>query len=223
MYLKQRTRKYTEDEISDETEEAWEKLVEWMHEIPAPVDEKTGRVCKNHLTIDKEDKAEWIEFYDDLHELLPSMPAMFRGYIPKLVTYSLKFMSLIHLLKCYEKNDLTHRVRKSTVSAALRVTRYCAGQEMKLVASMSKASDPYKAAFAKALISLKHEVKRGKLKLSSIRSKANEFLPQNLELDDKDKRLGTWLREIGLEVTSGAANKTVVIWNDEIISSMVGN
>jgi hypothetical protein len=138
----------------------------------------------------------------------------------KLKIYCLKFMVVLHLLKCYTKNKLSQTVKESTVRGAIKLAEYFAGQAMQLVLKTSKERNPYEPVIREALLSLEDEVKRGKLLLSRVRTKVNELLPSKLAIDsDRSKELAGYLRDMGLEVKPGTGNKSIVFWKSEIISS----
>lgn len=209
---------FTEDDISEEVERAWFNLLSWLYNIPALFDPVTGCITKNILTVEDTGKALWIEFHDELDRIKMEMPKQFRGYLPKLITYSLKFINFLHLLKCYPKGKLSLTVKTSTVRGAISITRFFAGQAMRLSTQVYEQQDPLFATARQALISLKDDFKNGKLLLSVVRQKVNERLPENMALDGFDKTLGACLRDkMGLEVRESNGGKTYVYWNADII------
>jgi len=216
MRLNELQPEYTDDCISDKNEKDWLTLVKWMYDIPVTVDPDTGFIVKQIFTVSDEGKMVWKEFFDELSTLYPFMPEMFRGYIPKLKTYCLKFMIVLHLLKCYSRGRLDLTVSKSTVRGAIKLTRYFSGQAMQLVIGTSKQQNPYKSVILKALISLQDEVKNGKLLLKRVQETVNESL-LTLALEVGDKKLAAYLRDMGLEVIPSTGNKSVVYWNAKII------
>ncbi|OGU05530.1 MAG: hypothetical protein A2075_23855 [Geobacteraceae bacterium GWC2_58_44] len=220
---------FSDYDLSKGDEGVWSNLIDWMYAIPAPVDPVTGVIIKNTLIVEDDGKKIWIEFHDNLSEQQKYMPNRFKGYIPKLITYSLKFMAVLHLLKCYQKGKLSLTVKESTVRGAIALTRYFAGQAMLLAAGLSKeqelfvsgASEDqeaiYTETFNQALISLKDEVKNGKLYLIRIRERVNELLPPTLApISYQDKRLGAWLRKRNLQLKQSTGRRTAVIWDDGI-------
>ena len=209
----------TDNDVSEQNEAEWSNIIKWVYAIPAPAEADTRRLIRNNLSI-KADSWDALKiFFDEISKLRPFMPKRFKGYLPKLKTYCLKFMAVIHLLKCYQKGTLTLTVQKSSVEGAIALTRYFAGQAMKLTlgTTTNTHNDPYSDFFRKALISLKDEFSNGKILLKRVRDCTNELLPESLKLGIKDKKLGTWLRAQGLEVKEGTANKTYVLWNDSIL------
>lgn len=216
---------YSANDLSEEDESAWNTLVRKMCDIPVNIDPDTGCILKHVLTLEEDGIAEWKKFHDELSKCEPFMPLRFGRYLPKLKIYCLKFMSVLHLFKCYKRGVLTLTeknliVKKATVEGSIKLTRYFAGQALKLVLSTSKnhQSDPYSEVFRKALISMDGDVKNGKLLLKQLREAVNKLLPQDLALSDKDKKIGTWLRDLGLTVREGTGNKTYVHWDENIIS-----
>lgn len=202
---------FTEDDLSQTDEDQWSDIVDWMYGIPAITDSETGCIQKNRLVVNTDGKAIWKQFHDELSTIQPFMPANYRGYLPKLKTYCLKFMAVLHLLKCYENSSLVLIVTSATVEVAIKLTRYFAGQAFLIVSGAAEEANPYHATLRKAIQSLLEEVDGGQLLLSRIRERMNEGLPANCQIDaSQNKRVGTWVKEIGMVVTKRADNKSVV-------------
>lgn len=217
MMLPDITRKFTEDDVSASAEIAWEKLVAWMYGLKLEFDTESGSKDKITLKVSELGKKTWKRYYDNLNKQRRFMPEAFSGYLPKLLTYSLKFMSVLQLLECYTDKKVNKKVKRKIVMNAIRLTNYFAGQAMNLVMKMPKEHNPYIPSFKEALSSLKHDVKNGKMYLCDIREKVNKLVPPEMILDDNDKRLGKWLREIGFEVKTSTGNKAVIIWNPDLV------
>jgi len=212
---------FSDDDLSSDDLKKWSDLVKWMYDIPAPVDPATGRIIRQELTVDTEIRAIWVKFQNDLSAWGPFMPPQFSRYLPKLKDYSLKFMSLIHLLKCCYSGELTLSVDRATVEGGIQLTRYFAGQALKLCLGTSgdnmqvQNTTIYDAAFQQALDAVKPKFKKGKLLLKCFRDKVNEILPSELTLDDNSKKPGAWLREHGFKVEPGTGGKSYIIWNED--------
>lgn len=204
---------FSDDDLTQGDQEKWENILSWMYEIPAETDPETGFIKKAILTVEPAGREIWRQFHDELSHIQPFMPERFQGYLPKLKTYCLKFMGLLHLLECYQANTLCLTVNKTTVEHAILLTRYFAGQALQLTSEPAGTTDPFHAALQKAIESLRGEAdKSGRLPLSRIRERMNELLPPDMEIEvTQNKRVATWLKEIGINVTVGAANKSFVV------------
>jgi len=215
---------YSDDELSEEDELSWNKMVKRMSEITTEIDPVTGCLVKSEFVLDEDGKLIWKGFHNELSKLQLFMPRRFSSYLPKLKIYCLKFMTLLHLLKCYKNNELKETVDKSTVEGAIELTRFFAGQALKLTLTTSSKKRQeeigYRDVLMKALVSLKGDVKNGKLLLKQVRKRVNELLPGDLVLGEKDKRLGAWLREQGFTVETGAKNMTFVHWDESIVTGV---
>lgn len=215
-------RMYSDDDLSEEHQMAWHSMVKRTTEIAVDIDLDAGGIVKNELVLDEDGIEAWKEFHDELSKLEPFMPLRFSRYLPKLKTYCLKFMAMLHLLKCYKNHEHGYTVDKSTVKGAIELARFFAGQALKLTLSTStkerQGEVAYGHVFMKALASLKDDVKNGKLLLKQVRVRVNELLPQDLALGEKDKNLGAWLRKQGFEVQAGAKNKTFVLWDESLVT-----
>ncbi len=209
--------KFTLDDISEENKNKWSRIIDWMYNIETITDPNTGCIISNDLTVDDAGMETWTKFHDRLSDLHNFMPKRFRGYIPKLKTYCLKFMAVLHLLECYPKGKLTLTVEKSTVLAAIKLTRYFAGQAMQLTTKASIEKNPYAPKIMEALILLEEEFKKGKLLVNRVRERMNELLP-HLALENTDhKQIIGWLEDMGLVVDQGHSNKSYVFWDANII------
>ncbi len=203
---------FTDDELSYESEEKWENLIDWLYTIPALVNCDTGCIAKNTLQVTAEGKLLWKKFHNELSTIQPFMPKRFAGYLPKLITYSLKFMTVLHILECYERNGLGLTVNEDTVSGAIKLTRYFAGQALQLMSTATVESNPYLNVLSKAVESLRSEAEHGRLLLSRIRERMNEMLPPGMQIEPtQNKLLSSWLKDIGLSVFPGTGNKSYVL------------
>ena len=207
---------FTEDSISKEVEKQWLDILTWAYNIPTSIDPETRCIIKKYLTVGKDGKDSFKRFHDKIMGAQELMPDKFKGYIPKLVTYCLKFSGLIHLLNCYpDHNKMQKPIGKVTIMGAKRLTKYYASQTLNLTSERKIVEDPYQERLIKCLISLKDEVNNRKLLLSRVLDKINEQLPLKLSLTSH--QLGTLLRRRGLEVKPSTNNKSFVYWDDSKI------
>ncbi|MBW4054345.1 MAG: DUF3987 domain-containing protein [Proteobacteria bacterium] len=160
---------FSDDELTETDEQEWSDLIDWMYQIPAEIHPETGFINKTILTVEPAGKLLFRDFHDELSRLQPFMPQRFAGYLPKLKTYCLKFMGILHILECYPKDELFTVVECETVRKAILLTRYFAGQALQLATEQPVNGDPHHAALQKAIESLRGEAVKGQVLLSLIR------------------------------------------------------
>jgi hypothetical protein len=203
--------RFTMDSISRDATETWKGFIDWTYQIPLEIDPESGRIKPLKLTLEPAALEAWRLFHDHFAEAEPFVSTKFRGYLPKLRTYCLKFMSILHVMECYRHDTLATVVSVGTVNNSVLLTEYYAGQALQLIRGAAVERNPYHVTLHKALDSLQGDVSGGRLLLSSIRDRMNEMLPVDMQVEaTQNKRLATWLKEIGLTVTKRADNKSVV-------------
>jgi hypothetical protein len=212
----QEPQNFTDDSITKELEDQWSDILTWMYNIPTKIDPETGCIISEALTVEKDGKELFQAFYHDFTRSKDFMPKEFAGYLPKLITYCLKFSGLLHLLYCYPKyEEITQPVKKAIIAGAIQLAKYYAGQALKLTVGKEDVNDQYEDKIKKCLISLRGEFKNNKLLLQRVLVEINEQLPSKLTL--KTKQLSNLLRNMDLVVKPSNASKSYVIWDDEII------
>ena len=203
---------FSDDDLTPADEEAWSELVYWMYNVPAKVDIETGCIVKNKLTLTSDARETFRLFHNELSAIQPFMPTQFGGYLSKLKDYCLKFISIIHMIKCREYDSLALSVNMDTVDEAIKLTRYFAAQGLLLVSgSAEDRRNPFHNTLRKSIESLCHEAEGGLLLLSRVRERMNELLPPEMRIEPThNKRLANWVREIGLTVSRRGDNKSVI-------------
>ncbi|MDY0301425.1 MAG: DUF3987 domain-containing protein [Trichlorobacter sp.] len=204
--------RFTLDSISKNATDTWRSFIDWTYQIPLEIDPESDRIKPIKLTLEPAALEAWRLFHDRFAEAEPFVSSKFRGYLPKLRTYCLKFMTILHVMECYRHDTLATVVSVDTVTNSILLTEYFAGQALQLIRGATTERNPYHATLHKALDSLQGDVTGGRLLLSSIRDRMNEMLPVDMRIETtQNKRLATWLKEIGLTVTKRADNKSVVL------------
>jgi len=211
--------RFTEDGLSESAEATWKGIVDWTYKIPIETDSLSGASRPKKLIPVSDALAIWKQYHDRYSLSMPYVSKKFRGYLPKLITYCLKFITVLHVAECYRHDTLVLKVSAETVNSAIKLTDYFAGQASKLTNGATEKMAPYHAVIAKALDSLRGEVSGGKLSLNSIREKVNKILPANMQLESTgNKRLSNWIQEMGFTVIEGAGHYRYLIWDNEKIS-----
>ncbi len=213
--------RFTTDCISKEATDTWRSFIDWTYQIPLETDPESGKIKPLKLTLEPDALQAWRIFHDRYAESEPFVSTKFRGYLPKLRTYCLKFMTILHVMECYRHDTLATIVSLETVNKSVLLTEYFAGQALQLIRGAAEERNPYLVMLLKALESLQGEVTGGRLLLSRIRERMNELLPVDMQMQEPggNKQVAAWLREMKLTVTTGAGNKSFLVWESEKIFS----
>lgn len=221
MIVEPTPQKFSLDSINEASEETWAQAVNWMYAIPLGIDTESGKILPHTLTLDPEALEAWRVFHDRYSQSEMFVSLKFRGYLPKLRGYCLKFMAVLHIMEGYQKDTLSLIVSKDTVIAAIRLTDYFAGQALKLITGATEEKNPYHTTIIKALKLLHGEVTGGKILLNRVRVEVNKLLPVAMQVDSSsNKRLSTWLKEMGFSVEPGAGGYKYLIWDSELSSKI---
>lgn len=207
--------KFSDAAITKEHEELWSTILTWAYNIPTTTDPATRSIIKSYLTVEPDGKEFFGKFYDDINRSQYLMPEELKGYLPKLITYCLKFSGLLHLLNCYPNyEEISLPVKSSIIKGAIQLAKYYAGQALKLTSEREPVEDPYMEQLKKCLFSLKSEVKNGKLLRRRVHEVLNSHFPARLSINSK--QLGVLLKRLNLNVKVGTNNKSEVILDDEL-------
>ena len=207
---------YTDKTIDKEDEQYWEDVVSFCYTIPLEIDSESGRVKPTILTLDKEAFGLYQSFrneYDRMMELLSERTASF---LPKLLTYCLKFAGILHILKLFDLNkNITANtfVNTETMVDAIKLTRYYAYQASKLVKLYDKQKElePHQKRLVEVIYKLRSEVEGGRLFIKRITEVYNDGLPEYLILTEK--MIGSILRT-ELHLQTEKSHTCYLIWDE---------
>ena len=134
----------------------------------------------------------WADFFNELYTVLPFLSEKAQGFIPKAITYSLKFIGLVHVLDGLLRSGIERSVmpwnpiiQKKAVEKGIRLSRFFLGQTIKALALYDEERKPVngqKVRLIQVLFVLREKVKGGRLSLGEIRDAYNEGLPQIVTL-----------------------------------------
>lgn len=214
--------KFTTACISEDDEKLWSRFLEWVYSIPINTDPASGKIQPLKLQFTPDALEEWRKFYDGYATAQTTAPAKFRGYLPKLQTYCLKFATVLHVMCSWwhdgpfeTDTDISPTISASTMTDAITLTEYFAGQALQLIRDVSGGADIPRDEIKTALEQLKGEVSGGKLNLARVREVLNEQLPENRKISETgNKKLANWLRGMGYTVTTGTNNKSFLILHE---------
>lgn len=204
---------FTLDSVSIDATQAWNNAVDWMYSIPVDLDPASGRIKSLILTIDSDALDSWTEFQHRYSKSKPFLSPKFRGYVPKLITYCLKFAATLHIMECHQHDAIATTIGGKTMRDAIALTEYFAGQARELVNGAVEERDPYRSSIRQIMEQLRKEGESAPL-LNQVRDRLNGILPHSLQMDsNRNKHLATIMREMGYRVETGAGNKTFVSEN----------
>lgn len=201
----------------------WENLLNWCYNaIPLNVSNK-GFVQPKILILNSRALDEFETFYDEYGELMPFLSDRVKVFIPKLLTYSLKFAGILHLIKTFDNKgtDLPCVIDEDTVHNAIRLTRFFAGQVIKVL-GLYQHSEPkfneFQQRLIKSLNTLQGEIINGKLPLSKITEVFNGKLPDRIKQTPENVR--SLLRGLGLTTQKSSGNLSVLFWEENKIQEL---
>ncbi len=209
----------------------WEDLLNWCYEIPVILDEN-GFAKPKLLIPNSEGLNLWEAFYNEYGEMVPFLSDRAKVFIPKLLTYSLKFMAILHIINTFSnrKSDEGVKVVKEvkvvidedTVANAIKLTRFFTGQAISVL-NLYRPAEPklneFEQRLVKTLYMLKEEVTNGKLHLSRIVEVFNSQLPDKLK-HTPEKVSSLLRRGLRLNTTQGTGNHTVLLWEGKKIEEL---
>ena len=183
------------------------------------------------LILTEEARRIWADFYNELHAVLPFLSEKAQGFIPKAITYSLKFIGLLHVLDGLLKSGTGRGVipwkpiiQKEAVEKGIRLSRFFLGQTIKALALYDEERKPVngqKVRLTQVLFELREKVKSNRLSLGEIRDAYNEGLPKIATMPTDNQILSALLRSIGMETTRGAHGWATLIWNEKKLEKIL--
>ncbi len=110
----------------------WESLIEFSYNLPLYFDEN-NRVKSRILRLDDKALDIWIPFVNSYKKQAVYIPEIISCFLPKLITYSLKFAGILHIIESFMKGTIDNNINDNTINSAVKLTRFYAGQAVKLV------------------------------------------------------------------------------------------
>ena len=200
----------------------WNDLITFCFDIPL-IQDSEGYVEPKVLILSSDALNLWESFFNEYHELAAFLPGRLKVFIPKLITYSLKLAGILHILDCFECGIINNVVSAKTVSDAIKLTNYYAGQAVVLVNLYDRPArgfNEYENRIIQTLNKLRGEVLNGKLHLSKIAEEFNGMLPERLRIKD-NKNIGAILKRLNLETQKSTGGVYFLIWEDEKIKNLL--
>lgn len=219
--------KFSRQGINPEDIVYWENLIQRCYAMDLLLD-KDGFVRPNVLTMGSQGQDCFEAFYNEYGAIMPFLSDRAKVFIPKLLIYGLKFMGVLHVLNAFcdkkviDVIDVTVCLRKEIIDNAIVLTRYFAGQAVRMLGLYSPCGqkfNEFELTLIKSLFELKHTVVNGELLLSKLVDAFNSSLPNNLK-HTPEKVSSLLRRGLGLSTTKGAGNSTYLIWEKDKIENL---
>lgn len=202
----------------------WKKLVSACYQIPLDLD-ADGFVRPKLLALSGKAKAEFVAFYNDIGKMKMYLTPRMQAFVPKVITYSLKFPGLLHILHelCNDKSIISPVIEDPIVKYGNKLTKYYAGQITKALSFYGDPGQPLneqELRLIRSLFDLQSEVRDGRLYLPIIRDKYNLGIPESIQLSDDNKSLGWMLKRLGLTTEKGSVGNQCLKWEDDKLAKL---
>jgi len=207
--------KFTNESWSDQNRKNWEQTLtvamEWADAIIADEDWKPKTIC---LSDDAQEL--FFDWCNRLHESKSELPDQFKGYLPKLIGYSLRLAGVLYCMNHFATGSFPGLIlEREAMQKGIDAVTFYAGHIVDTAQALcsNKQITPFEITeqvkcLAKTLEGLKDEVDSGRLAVGYIQERFND----GLEPEDKIKTphaMGALLRKCGLTIPDGhfRANK----------------
>ncbi len=158
----------------------------------------------------------------NLEKKVAYLPEIISCFLPKLVSYSLKFAGIIHIIESFMKGVIGNNISDDTIKSAIKLTEFYTGQVLQLVRLYSLEDDGFgerQKRIIQVLYKLQHKVVGGELPLSEIVKHYNESLNSNLMLTHEKMR-SILNNGLGLDTEKTGANLSHLVWEEEKIQKL---
>jgi hypothetical protein len=214
LYTGSETKTFTMDGIDDTDIQPWEDLIEFCYSQTIEIND-AGFVKPKIVILSEDALYAFKEFYNHCHSITPYLSRKARVFPPKLISYSLRLMGVLHVMDCFSDGCELHAVITPEIAEkAIRLTKFYAGQAvkaLKLYGKQEDALDEYQKRLIETLYQLQDQVENGKLPLKKIVDAFNNGLPETAKLSRK--RIGAMIRkDFELATKKSTDNLTVLVW-----------
>ena len=212
---------FSDQSVSADNIQFWEGHVGRCFRIPLEIGDD-GFVKPKMLVFDEVASVVMVTFYNELGEIISFLSPRARVFVPKLITYFLKFAGILHVIKEITQmgNLQSSIISVETVNHAVDLTRYYMGQVTKVLKLYGNNDDRLSEHYRRliqVLYDLQDQVNGSKLYLSNIKDKYNTGIPETIQLSDDNKSLSAMLRTLGLKTDRGTGGYAYLQWDTEKI------
>ncbi len=221
IYQDRQVNTFSPKTLDKENETFWDRLIRRCFIAPwGPL--KPPQV----LILSDEARNMWASFYNELHAISPFLSENARGFIPKLIGYSLRLIGQIHIIegvigisqKELKPGESPWRpiIQAETAEKGIQLTRFFAGQMstvLSIYGKKEKKLDGQEIRLIQVLYQLHEKVKNGRLPLSDIRIAYNDGIPAIARLPEDNKILSGLIRALSLETKKSTGGYSHLIWD----------
>ncbi len=213
--------KFSRETISDSANEWYTQLIDYCYYKEIKFDENDC-IESVILELDKEALIIFEEFFNKFNDYRKYVSKRLSTFIPKLISYSLRIAGVLHEIECFDKKKTSIEISKETMTSAIEVTMFFAGQAVKVIKSYDKTGEKYDELQKKlidALYKLKDKIDNSRLLFSKISETLNSELPEELHIKD-NRTVGSMLRDSLNLKTDNAGGKYYLIWEPDKIQEL---
>jgi putative DNA primase/helicase len=141
---------YTDEEVSEETEEAYERLIDAIFQLSSQTEDEDGKVRPKVLTLDEDARELFKEAKNELAEekWSPGFPANRRGPWSKMDTQLAKLALIIAVGRGAEAEEVPETITGDDMRDALRLLAYFKGTTRKVYGQLFEVNPDDKLARA---------------------------------------------------------------------------
>lgn len=194
----------TAESWTEENQEAWKDLMLRTVEWADKQEEKT------QVVLDQEAQELFFDWGNELKAKKNNLPAVIRGFLPKVIGYALRFAGILHcldgLMSIYSIPKL---LNKDTMHRGIELSMFYLGQAvdaMQIIKDEDTTPPPENTErtqeLAHLLESLRSEVDNGRLAVGYIQEKFNEICKPEHRIKSPHA-MGAWLRSLRLNLSNG--------------------
>ncbi len=162
----------------------------------------------HRLQLSEEAQQLFFDWRNDLSSRKHDLPALVRGYIPKVVGYALRLGGALHLINQFEKGEKPKQILGvEDMQAGIDLAMFYAGQAVSALRLLQEdeevkvleVSDRTQA-LARVIESLRPQVDSGRLAVGLLQEEYNKLVA-GTDLFRTGRSMGSFLRSLGLTIS----------------------
>ncbi|KHE93614.1 MAG: DUF3987 domain-containing protein [Candidatus Scalindua rubra] len=212
--------KFSRDTVSDDSYSWYTGLLDSCYDKEIKFDENG---CIEHVILKLDEEAVGtFEVFHKIREYEEFVSRRLSAFIPKLVSYCLRIAGVLHEIECYTNGKAETHISKKTITNAIEVTKFFAGQAVKVIKLYDETEaslNEYEKKLIGVLYKLQNLVKNGRLLLSKITETLNTELPEQLRITD-NRIVGNMLRDRCKLSTKKKGGNYYLMWESEKIQKL---
>lgn len=195
-------KRFTKEGIDDIDLMPWNELIAFCYRQRIEIN-YSGFVQPKFLILSEDALTVFEEFYNHCYNITPYLSLKAKVFPPKLISYSLRLMGVIHVINSFSEGKIiTAVIEPEIADKAIKLTKFYAGQAIKALRLYGKKEeelDEYQKRLIETLYKLQNEVESGRLSIFKIRNAYNEGLPEEIQVPERSKKFFDMLKSINLK------------------------